>query len=222
MAARRSREGDCATSGAVEPKRVTRATGGHEGTSPAHSPHIPRATPTWGFTADRWWTVEGRHPGRQAHGGEESRAPPGRPIVDLVRLAEVINATDTTLHAEVIATKASKQNLLLLEQGEIDIGLVEGNAARQALDGIRREPADLKVLSVMYPNPGMFVVRADSPYQTIEDLKGRRIAFGTRASRRRILARDVLDGLGLDPDRDFQQAIVGSAADGPRLVLEEV
>lgn len=136
-------------------------------------------------------------------------------------LAAVINATDSSLHVEDIATKGSKQNLPFLEQGKIDIGQVEGNAARQALDGIGRDPANLKVLSVMYPNPGMFVVLADSNYKTIADLTGKPIAFGTRASGLRILVGDVLDGIGLKPDREFEQVILDKAADGPRLVLEK-
>lgn len=136
-------------------------------------------------------------------------------------LAEVINATDASLQVEAIATRGSKQNLPFLEAGKIDIGLVEGNAARQALDGIGRPPAQLQVLSVMYPNPGMFVVRADSPYRAISDLKGKPVAFGTRASGLRILVGDVLDGIGLNPERDFEQVILEKAADGPRLVLEK-
>jgi hypothetical protein len=135
-------------------------------------------------------------------------------------LAEVINRTDPSLRVEAIATRGSTQNVSLLEQDKIDIGLVEGNAARQALEGIGRAPAKLAVLSVMYPNPGMFVVRADSPYHRIEDLKGKPVAFGTRASGLRILANEVLDGIGLAPDRDFKQVILVKAGDGPRLVLE--
>jgi len=135
-------------------------------------------------------------------------------------LAAVINATDSSLQVEAIATKGSKQNLPFLEAGKIDIGQVEGNAARQALDGIGRPVANLKVLSVMYPNPGMFVVRGDSSYKRIEDLKGKPIAFGTKASGLRILVNDVLDGLGLKPDRDFGQVILKKAAEGPKLVLE--
>jgi TRAP transporter TAXI family solute receptor len=135
-------------------------------------------------------------------------------------LAEVINATDPGLAVEAIATRGSRQNLALLEEGKVDIGLVEGNAAREALEGIRRPRADLKVLSVMYPNAGMFVVRADSPYRSIDDLRGQPVAFGTRASGLRILAKDVLDGLGLSPERDFRQIILETAGDGPRLVLE--
>ena len=134
-------------------------------------------------------------------------------------LADVIGAADGALRVKAIATRGSRQNLALLERAEIDIGLVEGNAARQALDGIGRPKADLKVLAVMYPNPGMFVVRATSAYRTIDDLKGRPIAFGTRASGLRILVNDVLSGLGLSPQRDFQQIILEKAADGPRMVL---
>ena len=134
-------------------------------------------------------------------------------------LSSVVNQIDTPVKLAPIATKGSRQNLKLLEEGKIFIGLVEGNAARQAIEGIGRNKLDVKVLSVMYPNPGMFVVRADSPYQTIDDLKGQPIAFGTQASGLRILANDVLSGLDLDPARDFQQIILNKAAEGPELVL---
>lgn len=136
-------------------------------------------------------------------------------------LAEVINAQDSSLQVEAIATKGSRQNLSLLEEGKIDIGQVEGNAARVALEGIGRSAADLRVISVMYPNPGMFVVLANSPYKSIDDLKGQPIAFGTKASGLRILVADVLDGLDLKPDRDFKQVILKKAAEGPKLVLEK-
>ncbi|MDZ7805253.1 TAXI family TRAP transporter solute-binding subunit [Thiohalophilus sp.] len=136
-------------------------------------------------------------------------------------LIEVINTHSTTIQLEEQSTRGSRQNLTLLEKGTLDLGQVEGNAARVALEGLGREKANLKVLSVMYPNPGMFVVRADSPYQRIADLEGRPIAFGTRASGLRILAADVLDGLGLSPEQDFEPIILDRAADGPVLVLEQ-
>lgn len=135
-------------------------------------------------------------------------------------IAKVINATDSGLRVETLATKGSRENLKLLEAGEVDVGQVEGNAARIALDGVGRPAANLKVLSVMYPNPGMFVVRGNSRYEGIEDLKGQPIVFGTKASGLRILANDVLDGLGFDPEKDFQQIILNKAAEGPKLVIE--
>jgi len=135
-------------------------------------------------------------------------------------IADVISAADSRLDVEVLATKGSRHNLMLLEAGDVDVGQVEGNAARIALDGVGRPAADLKVLSVMYPNPGMFVVRGDSRYERIQDLKGQPVAFGTKSSGLRILVDDVLGGLGLEPDRDFQQIILNKAAEGPKLVIE--
>ena len=131
-----------------------------------------------------------------------------------------INAQDPDLGVVELPSKGSRQNLRLLQSGEADIGQVEGNAARIALEGIGTPKVDLKVLAVMYPNPGMFVVPTDSPATNIDHLKGQPIAFGTQASGLRILARDVLSGLDLDPEKDFQQIILGKAADGPRLVLD--
>src|SRR5260370_11947544 len=72
----------------------------------------------------------------------------------------------------------------------------------------------------MYSSPGMFVVRADSPYKSIHDLVGQRIAFGARGSGLPILSRYVLDGLGLKQDEDFQSVYVDRAGDGPAMVLD--
>ena len=127
---------------------------------------------------------------------------------------------DGSVRVEALPTKGSKENLPWLEAGELDIGLVEGNAARQAIDGIGRSPVELKVLAAMYPNPGMFVVRADRPFKTIDDLRGERIAWGTQASGLRILANDVMDGMDLHPSEDFQAVILTKAAHGPVLVLK--
>lgn len=136
------------------------------------------------------------------------------------QLAAALNEVDPSLRVEQRATRGSAENLPLLEKGELDIGLVEGNAARVDFDGIGRPPTRLRIVAAMYPGPGMFVVRDNSPYRTISDLKGKPVAFGTRGSGLTLLARDVLDGLGLSPDRDFQAVYLDKAGDGPNLVLE--
>lgn len=131
-------------------------------------------------------------------------------------LAEVIAEADPTLKIETRATRGSAENLPLLEAGAIDIGLVEGNAAHAAFQGIGRSRAALRIVAAMYPGPGMFVVRADSSYRSIDDLKGQPVAFGTPASGLTQLARDVLDGLGLVPERDFRAVFLDKAGDGPK------
>ena len=135
-------------------------------------------------------------------------------------VAAVINEVDPTLDVRPRNTKGSTENVPLLEAGALDLGLVQGEVAYEALAGIGRAPADLRVLAAMYSTPGMFVVRADSPYRAIADLKGRPVAFGARGSGLIVLARYVLDGLGFERDRDFQAVFLDAAGDGPRMVMD--
>ncbi len=135
-------------------------------------------------------------------------------------VAEVVNAADPSLSIEPTNTKGSTENVPLLEAGKLDIALVQGEVASEALLGMGRPAANLKIIAAMYSTPGMFVVRADSPYRTIGDLQGRPVAFGARGSGLVILARYVLDGLGLDPDKDFQAIYLDRAGDGPAMVLD--
>jgi TRAP transporter TAXI family solute receptor len=133
-------------------------------------------------------------------------------------VAAQINAEEPTLEVRTENTKGSTENIPLLEAGKLDIALVQGEAAFEALNGIGRAPAHLPILAAMYATPGMFVVRADSPYRTIEDLKGKPVVFGAKGSGLVILARYVLDGLGLDRDRDFEAIFLDRAGDGPQMI----
>ena len=134
--------------------------------------------------------------------------------------AETIHATDPTLEIQQRNTKGSTENVPLLERGEVDLALVQGEVAYEAIMGVGRAPADLRILTAMYSTPGMFVVRADSPYRSIADLKGRPVAFGARGSGLVILARYVLDGVGLDQHKDFQAIFLDAAGDGPTMVMD--
>ena len=135
-------------------------------------------------------------------------------------VAETIIESDPTLDVQPRNTKGSTENVPMLEADQLDIALVQGEVAHEAWNGIGRAPANLRILAAMYSTPGMFVVRADSPVRTIENLKGKPVAFGARGSGLVILARYVLDGLGLDRDRDFQAVFLDRAGDGPAMVMD--
>jgi TRAP transporter TAXI family solute receptor len=135
-------------------------------------------------------------------------------------LVETIAETDSTLTVQPQNTKGSTENVPLLEAGRLDLALVQGEVAYEALAGIGRAPADLRILAAMYSTPGMFVARGDSEYRTIADLTGRHVAFGARGSGLVILARYVLDGLGLEQARDFHAVFLDAAGDGPAMVLD--
>ncbi|MET3910437.1 TRAP transporter TAXI family solute receptor [Bradyrhizobium sp. S3.3.6] len=132
--------------------------------------------------------------------------------------AEVMNAADSALTIAPRNTKGSNENIPLLEKGELDLALVAGEPAYEAFAGIGRAKVALKILTAIYSNPGMFVVRADSPYKTIHDLVGQPVAFGAKGSGLPILARYVLDGLGLKQDEDFKAVYLDRAGDGPAMV----
>lgn len=135
--------------------------------------------------------------------------------------AAAINATDAALDVHPRATRGSTENLPLLEAGELDLGLVTGEVAHEAFSGIGRPAAtSLRIINAMYPNSGLFVVRADSGLQGLADLRGRRIAWGARGSGFVVLARYLADGLGLDLDRDFASTYLERAADGPAMLLD--
>jgi uncharacterized protein len=135
-------------------------------------------------------------------------------------IAETVNALEPSIEIEPRNTKGSTENLPLLEAGALDIALVQGEVAYEALSGIGRPPASLKIVAAMYSTPGMFVVRADRSYRTIGELCGQPVAFGARGSGLVILARYVLDGIGLDPERDFAPIYLDRAGDGPEMVLD--
>jgi TRAP transporter TAXI family solute receptor len=135
-------------------------------------------------------------------------------------LAETINETDRSLNVETRNTKGSTENIPLLEAGELDIALCTGEPAYEAFEGIGRPKSDLKIITAMYSTAGMFVVRGDSPARTIDDLKGKPVAFGTKGSGLTILSRYVLEGLGLDQVKDFQPIFLDKAGDGPTMVTD--
>jgi TRAP transporter TAXI family solute receptor len=135
-------------------------------------------------------------------------------------LAEVVNQIDPAIRIRTRNTAGSTENIPLLERGEVDLALVQGEAAHEAFAGVGRPPASLPVLSVMYATPGFFAVRADSPYRSIRDLEGRRVALGARGSGLVILARYVLDGMGIDADRDLTPVLLDRAGDGPAMVRD--
>ena len=134
--------------------------------------------------------------------------------------AEIMNAADPALSIEPRNTKGSNENIPLLESDQLDIALVAGEPSYEAFMGIGRAATKLKILTAMYSSPGMFVVRADSPYKTIRDLVGQPVAFGAKGSGLPILSRYMLDGIGLKQDEDFKSIYLDRAGDGPAMVQD--
>ena len=135
--------------------------------------------------------------------------------------AQVLNAADATLGIEPINTKGSTENVVLLEQDKLDLGLVTGEVTYEAIKGIGMPAAkNLRIINATYSQAGMFMVPANSACNSVTDLKGKPIVWGAATSGFIVLARYVMDGLGLDFQKDFEPLLLKSAGEGPPLVLD--
>ena len=135
--------------------------------------------------------------------------------------AATLNEMEPTLQIETRNTKGSTENVPLLEQGGLDLGLATGEVTYEAITGIGRPPTDaVRIINATYSQAGMFMVRADSPYLTLSDLKGKPVVWGAASSGFVVLARYVMDGLGLDIRKDFDAILLEKAGDGPPMVLD--
>jgi TRAP transporter TAXI family solute receptor len=139
-------------------------------------------------------------------------------IIYSLALLDALRLADPTLELKTKETGGSKDNVTLLQAGDIDFGMVSGEVTHELLNGEESAKNKLSVVTVIAPVPGMFAVRSGTRYRRIEDLKGRPIVWNTRASGLVVQARYVMSGLGLDMDQDFEPIYPERFNDGPPLV----
>jgi TRAP transporter TAXI family solute receptor len=127
--------------------------------------------------------------------------------------AEIVNAQEPGLKLQTRNTKGSTENVPLLEDGKLDLALVAGEIASSAL---AKPETRLRIVTAIYSSPGVFMVRGDSAFRTISDLRGRPVVLGTQASGVTALGRTVLKAL----DVEVQPITLEKAADGPPMLLD--
>src|SRR5947207_948617 len=94
--------------------------------------------------------------------------------------AASLKEADPTITIEPRNTAGSAENIPLLDASKVDLALVAGEPAYESLAGKKGAPAKMKAVVAMYPTAGVFVVRGDSAYRTINDLKGKAIVWGAK------------------------------------------
>jgi uncharacterized protein len=133
---------------------------------------------------------------------------------------DAIKWANPSIGIKPVPTRGSVENVPLLQEGKLDIGLVFGEVAQQLFNPKEGAPTQLKVICTVYASPGMFVVRADSRHRTIDDLKGRPVIWNAKGAALALQARYVLDALDLDPDKDFEAIYTERMIDGPAMLLD--
>lgn len=102
-----------------------------------------------------------------------------------IGIGTLLNDKTGDLNVTVEATKASAENINLMNAGQMDLATCSFPTTLQAHLGDGSwsgEPQDVQVLFNMYGNPIHVIVMADSPYQTMDDLKGKTISVGQAGS----------------------------------------
>ena len=110
------------------------------------------------------------------------------------------------LNATAGTTDGSMANLLLIGQGNADVGFTMTDAAWDAYKGqdkFKGKQVPLRALMVLYPNRMHVVTIEGTGIDKISDLKGKRVSTGAPNSATQIMAYRVLEANGLDPEKDI-------------------
>ncbi|WP_120997098.1 TAXI family TRAP transporter solute-binding subunit [Stutzerimonas urumqiensis] len=121
-----------------------------------------------------------------------------------VGLSQLYNEIDGA-KTSVQATKASVENLTLLQAGRGELALALGDSVADAWNGVEdagfKAPLKrLRAIAVAYPNYIQIVASEESGIETLEDLKGKRISVGAPKSGTELNARAILKAAGMSYD----------------------
>jgi len=126
-----------------------------------------------------------------------------------VALANSIGKAMPSVKTSVQATKASVENLNLLQAGRGEIAFTLGDSLSDAWKsnedaGFKTPLKKLRGIAAIYPNYIQIVARADSGIKTLADLKGKSISVGAPKSGTELNARAILAAAGLSY-KDFSK-----------------
>jgi len=119
-----------------------------------------------------------------------------------VAVSQIYAKAIPNVRATAQVTKASAENLNLLQAGRGELGFSLGDAVSDAWKGdaeagFKTKLDKLRGLSATYNNYIQIVANADSGIKTLADLKGKRISVGAAKSGTELNARAILKAAGL-------------------------
>jgi uncharacterized protein len=119
-----------------------------------------------------------------------------------VEIGKIYSDRLPDVRTQVQATKASVENLILLQQGRGEIAFAMGDSLKAAWDGdeeagFKSRLDRLRIIGAIYPNYIQIVATADSNIKTLADLKGKRLSVGAPKSGTELNSRAILAAAGL-------------------------
>ncbi|CAM5197853.1 C4-dicarboxylate ABC transporter [Bosea thiooxidans] len=119
-----------------------------------------------------------------------------------VALSKIYGEKIPGVRPTVQATKASVENLVLLQQGKGEIAFTLGDSLDAAWKGdeeagFKAPLKKLRGVTAIYPNYVQIVASKESGIKTLADLKGKRLSVGAPKSGTELNARAILAAAGL-------------------------
>jgi uncharacterized protein len=119
-----------------------------------------------------------------------------------VALGKIYEDKIANAKTQVQATKASVENLILLEQGRGEIAFTIGDSLKAGWDGdaesgFKSKLRKLRAIGAIYPNYIQLVASRDSGIKTVTELKGKSLSVGAPKSGTELNTRAILKAAGM-------------------------
>ncbi|MGJ4948821.1 TAXI family TRAP transporter solute-binding subunit [Bradyrhizobium sp. HKCCYLS20291] len=119
-----------------------------------------------------------------------------------VAIGKIYGDKIPNVKTQVQATKASVENLILLQQGRGELAFALGDSLKSAWNGeeeagFKSKLDKLRTLGAIYPNYIQIVATADSGIKTLADLKGKSLSVGAPKSGTELNSRAILTAAGM-------------------------
>lgn len=119
-----------------------------------------------------------------------------------VAIGKIYSDKIPNVKTQVQATKASVENLILLQQGRGEIAFTLGDSLKAAWEGdeeagFKIKLDKLRTIGAIYPNYIQIVATAESGIKTLADLKGKSLSVGAPKSGTELNSRAILAAAGM-------------------------
>jgi TRAP transporter TAXI family solute receptor len=119
-----------------------------------------------------------------------------------VALTQIYGKVLPDAKSSVQATKASAENLNLLQAGRGEVAFTLGDTLSEAWKGneeagFKTKLDKLRTIAAIYPNYIHFLASADSGIKSLADLKGKRVSVGAPKSGTEFNSREILKAVGM-------------------------
>ena len=119
-----------------------------------------------------------------------------------VALSKIYSDNMKNVKVQVQSTKASVENLNLLQQGRGEIAFALGDSVKSAWQGDKeagfpKKLDKLRAIAAIYPNYVQIVATKSSGIKTFKDLKGHSLSVGAPKSGTELNARRIFDAMGM-------------------------